>query len=360
MLRPPCSVFFFFFLFQAICIPCSFQSIALFTWCDVHVLCCGILNEVGLESHLLVCAGDVFEREVFESVLVALAYVKEIVAVHLDVLDGDVVALAQRHVFSLAWFEELGPWAYHQEAASCALYVIHCHILIVLGGVWTHFQPKYSLGVPHLDVAEHNITVFHALAAQSEASVYPAVVAVLDEYVIDGTVFWGLVSPRALSALDGDGIIVDAHVAVFHQDVMADVDVDGITAGCLHATGGGEDGATQEADMVAAVDVVSPERTVLDMDILYGHIAGVADIDEAGTLCVLVGALAVPSAANPELLPVVVAIAVDGARTCDGEAVAFVGIDEGGEILAGFALDASLQHREVGDAVAALQFSTFL
>ncbi len=117
--------------------------------------------------------------------------------------------------------------------------------------------------------------------------------------------------------------------------------------------------AAQEADMVAAVDVVGPERTVLNMHILQGYVAGVADIDEARALCILVGALAVPGATNPELLPIVITIAIDGTRTGDGEAVAFVGIDEGREVFAGLALDAGFHYREVGDAVAAFQFSAF-
>ena len=95
------------------------------------------------------------------------------------------------------------------------------------------------------------------------------------------------------------------------------------------------------------------------MHILQGYVAGVADIDEARALCILVGALAIPGAANPELLPIVITVAVDGSRTCDGEAVAFVGVDEGREVFAGLAFDAGFYYREVGDAVAAFQFSAF-
>ena len=115
--------------------------------------------------------------------------------------------------------------------------------------------------------------------------------AVLDEYIIYRTVLRCLVCPGSLSALDGDGIIVYAHVAAFHQNIVTDINVDGVAAWCPHATGRGEDGAAQEADMVATVDVVGPERTVLDMHILQGYVAGVADIDEARALCILVGAL---------------------------------------------------------------------
>ena len=183
--------------------------------------------------------------------------------------------------------------------------------------------------------------------------------AVLDEHIIYRTIFWCLVCPGALTALDGDGIIVYAHVAAIHQHIVTNVNVDGIAAWCLHVGSRGEDGAAQEADMVATVDVVGPERTVLNMHILQGYVAGVADIDEAGTLCILVGAFTVPGAANPELLSIVIAISIDGTWTGNGKAVAFVGIDEGREVFAGFSLDAGLHHRKVGDAVTAFQFSTF-
>ena len=54
-----------------------------------------------------------------------------------------------------------------------------------------------------------------------------------------------------------------------------------------------------------------------------------------------------------------ITITIDGTWTGDGEAVAFIGIDEGREVFAGLAFDAGFYHREVGDAVAAFQFSAF-
>lgn len=153
--------------------------------------------------------------------------------------------------------------------------------------------------------------------------------AVLDEHIIYRSILWCLVCPGALTALDGDGIIVYAHVAAIYQHIVTNINVDGIAAWCPHATGWGEDGAAKEADMVATVDVVGPERTVLNMHILQGYVAGVADIDEAGTLCILVGAFTVPGATNPELLPIVITISIDGSRTGDGKAITFVCIDEG-------------------------------
>ena len=110
--------------------------------------------------------------------------------------------------------------------------------------------------------------------------------------------------------------------------------------------------------MVAAIDVIGPERTVLNMDILYGHMARIADIYEAWTLCILVGTLAVPCTTNPEFLPVVIAVTIDGSFTGNGETITLICIDEGREILAGFPLDAGFQDREVGNAVTTFQFTT--
>ena len=81
-------------LFQPIGITGGLQSVALFPRGDVHLLCHGILNKVGIKSHLLVGTVDVLEGEIYQAVFLALAHIEEVVAIHLDVLDGDVVALA--------------------------------------------------------------------------------------------------------------------------------------------------------------------------------------------------------------------------------------------------------------------------
>lgn len=81
-------------LFQPIGIAGDFQSVALFSRGDVHLLCHGILDEAGIECHLLVGTVDVLEGEICQTVFIALTHIEEVVAIHLDVLDGDVVALA--------------------------------------------------------------------------------------------------------------------------------------------------------------------------------------------------------------------------------------------------------------------------
>jgi hypothetical protein len=57
--------------------------------------------------------------------------------------------------------------------------------------------------------------------------------------------------------------------------------------------------------MIALIYVISPEGRVDEVYILYGHILAIGDICESWALGILVGALGIPLAADPELLPVV-------------------------------------------------------
>ncbi len=143
----------------------------------------------------------------------------------------------------------------------------------MLRRVGAHLQPKHPLRVAHLDVAQHDVAVVHALAAQREAPVNSAVIAVLDEHIIHGSVLWSLVSPSSLAALYGDSVVVHAHIASVHQHVVTHVNVDGVAARGFHAACGGEDSTVEKPHVVAAVDVVGPKRTVLDMHVLHRHVA---------------------------------------------------------------------------------------
>ena len=114
-------------LFQPVGITGGLQSIALFSRGDIHLLCYGVLDEIGIKCHLLVGAVDVLEGEIYQTVFLACSYIEEVVTIHLDILHRDVVALAQWHVLAIAWLEELGPWTDDEETAGGALDVIHCY-----------------------------------------------------------------------------------------------------------------------------------------------------------------------------------------------------------------------------------------
>lgn len=81
-------------LFQPVGIVGGLQSVALFARSDIHFLRYDVLDKVGIECHLLVGAGDILEGEIYQAVFIALTHIEEVVAIHLDVLDGDVVAQA--------------------------------------------------------------------------------------------------------------------------------------------------------------------------------------------------------------------------------------------------------------------------
>ena len=81
-------------LFQPVGIACGLQSVALFARGDIHFLCHGVLDKVGIECRLLVVAGDILKGEIYQAVFIALSNIKEVVTIHLDVLHRDVVALA--------------------------------------------------------------------------------------------------------------------------------------------------------------------------------------------------------------------------------------------------------------------------
>ena len=105
-------------LFQPVGIAGGLQSVALFARSDIHFLRYGVLDKVGIECHLLVGAGDILKGEIYQAVFIALSNIKEVVTIHLDVLDGDVVALA------------LIVYYYILVLFICNLYVIYDKLVI--------------------------------------------------------------------------------------------------------------------------------------------------------------------------------------------------------------------------------------
>ena len=106
--------------------------------------------------------------------------------------------------------------------------------------------------------------------------------------------------------------------------------------------------------MVALVDMVSPEGRIDETDVLNSDIRTIRNIRQSRTLRILVGTLRIPLAANPEFLPIRQAVTVDGPRSRYRKAVQTVGIHQGTEVGAGFALNARLSVWEVNYAVTTL------
>ena len=210
--------------------------------------------------------------------------------------------------------------------------------------------------------AQDDVAVVERLTAQRQAPVNLPVGAVLNDDVVVRTVVRVLVGPGPLAAFQHHGIVVHMHETPVHQHVVAVVNVYGIAAGGTalrllgkHVLRGRVDIASQETHMMAAIDMVGPERTVHQPHVLHRNVRAVADIGKARTHGFEIGALAVVLPANPKLLPVEVSVAVDGSRAADGEPVEAVGVHQGGEILDALTLHAAVHEPEVADAVAAFQ-----
>ena len=227
----------------------------------------------------------------------------------------------------------------------------------MLGRVGAHLEPKHAVGTAYLNIAQQDVAVVHAFAAKSEAAVHNTVLAMLDEDVEAGAVVGIRVGPCALAALDGHGIVVDRHVTPVDEHIVAGVNIDGIAAGSLQPLGGRKDVAAEKAHVVAAVEVVGPEGAVGKGDVLHGHIVAVRQVHEPRALLVLVGALGIPLAPEPEGLPIMAPVAVDGALSGNGEAIDGIGIDQCGKIGTGLALDAGGENGKVGNVLAALEFA---
>ena len=118
--------------------------------------------------------------------------------------------------------------------------------------------------------------------------------------------------------------------------------------------------AVQVLHPLTAVEVGRPEMGILQGEASDHHNRRIADIHQAGTLLILVGALGIPPSAQPKGLPGAEAVAVHRTLAAHGEAMHAFHIDQRGEIGAGLALDAGLLQVIVSHIVAAQEQSARL
>ena len=52
-----------------------------------------VLNQLSIKGFLLILHIDIFESEIQQAIFLTLAYIKEVLTVHLDIADGDIIAL---------------------------------------------------------------------------------------------------------------------------------------------------------------------------------------------------------------------------------------------------------------------------
>lgn len=175
--------------------------------------------------------------------------------------------------------------------------------------------------------------------------------AVADQDVLVGAVGGVGIGVRSFASLEGDGIVVDLHIAVVDQDVGAGVEIDGVGAGGLHRFHGRKDIQVDEPGVMAFIKVGGPEACILEAYIADEHRVAVLDEDQAWAGDLQVGALGIFLAPLPEGFPVFPAIAVDGSLSGNGETVTVVCVDHCREVVDGAPFHAGGHHGEVGDVV---------
>ena len=139
---------------------------------------------------------------------------------------------------------------------------------------------------------------------------YTTIATVLDKYTLAWTIVLVFVRPGTFATFHDNGIVIDMHEAAVDDDIGAGIDIDSVRRGSAtlrilwpYILRRSIDVTAQIAHMVALVNVVGPERRIDKVHILNGHVLTVGDIGQSGALRILIGALGVPRATNPELLP---------------------------------------------------------
>ena len=82
----------------------------------------------------LVADGTILEGEVPQAVFVRCSYIEEVLRVNIYVAEGNVVALGQGHIRTVAGLEELRPGTNHEERGTRTLDILHTYLLVVLRG----------------------------------------------------------------------------------------------------------------------------------------------------------------------------------------------------------------------------------
>ena len=281
-------------------------------------------------------------------------------ALHADVVEFDVVALGERHIGTFLALVELRPRPYEQEVVALTCQAFDTDVFVMLRGVGTHLQPKHIAGIIGVTIANKYVPVVDALRTYCQTPMYRAVMAMLDEDVVIGTVLRGLVCKGSLATFQHHRIIVDIHPASVNKHIVTSIDVDGIGGRTFQACSRREYVETEKTHVVGAIDVGGPERRVLKVYVLNGDIVRVTDIDQARPLLILICAVGIPLATNPERLPIASAVPINSSASCNSKAVKSVTIDESREIRASLSLNTGLTNLEISDAVRALQCCTLL
>ena len=170
----------------------------------------------------------------------------------------------------------------------------------MLRSVGTHLQPQQTGSVADFATAEYDVAVVYRFTAARQAAVAKTICTVFYDDIGIAAVIGVFIRPRAFTAFQGYGIVIDGHIAVLNQYVAAYIDIDGVTARRFYRSGGSENMEIQQLDVIAAVDMRSPERRVHETYSGDLHIVAVGDVEQTGTQLVHVGAFRDNLPAQPE------------------------------------------------------------
>ena len=199
-------------------------------------------------------------------------------------------------------------------------------------------------------VADQQVAGTEAFATAGDAAVPRSF---LHEDVLAGTVGFQFRSIGIFATLQADGIVVHSDAASLDKYVTGGIEVDTIGAGRSDGMIGTEIADVQDLDVVALVKVTGPEGRVLQGDTRDGDVFREFGIKQARTLLVLVRTLRVPLATQTEVAPIGRTIAIHRAFSAERKAIGALHVNQGGEVLAPFALYARHLDGEVIDVLAA-------
>ena len=181
------------------------------------------------------------------------------------------------------------------------------------------------------------------------------------------TVIWIFVRPGALATFQNHGIVAHIHKATTDKHILTCIQVNGIARRCAllginrcHIVSRGKDIAPQIANTLTLIQMIRPERRVNDAHILYCNILRMRDIHISWTHSLQICAVLIELSTNPEFLPISLTITINGAWTCNSEAIAPIGIDQSRKIVQGLTLHTCFHQFEIAYAVTASQLAIFL
>jgi len=208
--------------------------------------------------------GEVFKGEVPEAVVFRSFDVGEDFTGELNIPEGDMVGDRRGRGGAALEVEELGPGFGVDQAVGGAGDPLDGDVFVKLGGIGAHLKPEYPGRAVYLAVLHQDVPVVDGFASAGDRRVAEAEGAVADQNVHIRAVGGVGIGVRAFTPLEGDGIVVDLHVAAVDQDMGAGVEVDGVGAGGLDGFHGREDVQVDELCVVAFIEVGGPEARILE------------------------------------------------------------------------------------------------